>query len=309
MCEEIKKTTQKTTNTRDGVVFTNAAFQSCHCPASTAADAAVINMALPGMDGGFRSMSLATPGECTIPNARQDFMNSLKLGPDAGRPTNLVADIDGARPAPGAGQYTNKQTYYEPTDIRGAGPMKLIRNTNAIDYSMKLDDIDGAQPKPYTFKTKREVNPLMPQYKLPSAEMAEPTVPKFIRDSYNIGDIEGTKPRPRHRFATVRLWKVGGGFSPPNTHAFSPSLPACFGFAAFLTHRRHCPTRLCLSALRSVRITPCWTLRVHRRTGSHGTCALASKLHRRRPCSMYRILTTWALSPAGPLTHRPLCTG
>jgi hypothetical protein len=149
------------------------------------------------------TMSLATSGACTIPNSRQDFLKSLKLGPAAGRPTNQVLDIDGARPAPGAGRYTNKQTYYEPSDIRGARPSTLVRDTNAIDFSMKLDDIDGARPKPYTFKTNREVNPLMPEYKLPSAAMADPTVPKFIRDSYDVGDIAGTKPRPRHRFATV----------------------------------------------------------------------------------------------------------
>ena len=70
-------------------------------------------------------MSLATPGECTIPNARQDFMNSLKLGPDAGRPTNLVADIDGA--APPRRWPVHEQANLLRADIRGAGPMKLIR--------------------------------------------------------------------------------------------------------------------------------------------------------------------------------------
>ena len=156
------------------------------------------------MDG-LHTMSVTSYGPSTIPNARSDFMNSLKLGPSAGRPTNLVSDIDGAQPAAGAGRFTNKQYLYEPSDITGAKPSKLIRNTNSVDYSMKLDDIDGAQPKPYSFRTSRHVNPLVPQYKLPSFEKAEPTVPKFIRDSYDVADIEGTKPRPRHRFATVSV--------------------------------------------------------------------------------------------------------
>lgn len=45
------------------------------------------------------------------------------------------------------------------------------------------------------------MNPLVPQYKLPTAQSSEPPQPKFIRDAHNVGDIEGTRPKPLYRFA------------------------------------------------------------------------------------------------------------
>jgi hypothetical protein len=100
-------------------------------------------MALPGMqDERFVTMSLGTEGSSTIPNYRQEHYKSLQLGPAAGRPTNMVRDIEGAQPAP-LYKYTNKPSYYDPHDIRGTKSNKLIRDTNSIDYTLKLDDIEG----------------------------------------------------------------------------------------------------------------------------------------------------------------------
>lgn len=100
-------------------------------------------MALPGMvPDRYTSMNLATVGASTIPNYRAEHFSSLKLGPDAGRPTNQVSDIQGAHPS-GLYKYTNKPQFYDPRDIRGTTSIKLIRDTNSTDYTLKLDDIEG----------------------------------------------------------------------------------------------------------------------------------------------------------------------
>jgi hypothetical protein len=63
-------------------------------------------------------------------------------------------------------------------------------------YYLRDDDIQGTKPAIATFKTKREPsNPLNPVYKLPSFEPLEPVIPRFIRDSINVDDIGGTKPK------------------------------------------------------------------------------------------------------------------
>jgi hypothetical protein len=90
----------------------------------------------------FGSMSLATEGRSTIRNDKQEFFKSLKLGPDAGRPTNMVEDIEGAQPQ-SMYKFTSKPSFYDPRDIKGTTSTQLIRDTNAVDYALKLDDIEG----------------------------------------------------------------------------------------------------------------------------------------------------------------------
>lgn len=90
----------------------------------------------------FGTMSLATEGRSTMRNEKQEFFRSLKLGPDAGRPTNMVHDIQGAQPQ-GMYKFTAKPSFYDPRDIRGTTSTKLIRDTNSVDYTLKLDDIEG----------------------------------------------------------------------------------------------------------------------------------------------------------------------
>lgn len=100
-------------------------------------------MALPGYDPNpYKTMSLATNGPATIPNFQAEHRKSLQLGPAAGRPTNQTNDIEGAAPA-GLYKFVNKPSFYDPRDIRGNTSLKLIRDTNSIDYTLKLDDIEG----------------------------------------------------------------------------------------------------------------------------------------------------------------------
>jgi len=89
-------------------------------------------------------------------------------------------------------------------DIEQSGPKRLHQPLNKPYYYMRDDDIPYAKPSSNnSLKTKREPsNPLNPVYKLASFEPLEPVVPKFIRDSINVNDIEGTKPKnaqPKHQ--------------------------------------------------------------------------------------------------------------
>lgn len=115
---------------------------------------------------------------------------------------NRTNDIEGAQPELRHLRYCNQRpNLYHTGDIGKAQPSTLHRDTNSQDYTLHLDDIEGAHPKPYTFKTQRLVDPMNPEYKLPTTQLAAHPQPKFVRDAYSIGDIEGTAPRPRFRFA------------------------------------------------------------------------------------------------------------
>ena len=75
--------------------------------------------------------------------------------------------------------------------------MRLHKDTNKPDRQLYHDDIEGSKPRnKFLFRTKRCVNPLEPEYTLPSFVISPPVAPKFTRDSYDVSDIEGTKSRP-----------------------------------------------------------------------------------------------------------------
>lgn len=63
------------------------------------------------------------------------------------------------------------------------------------DFSLRVDDIDGARPKRRTSHLgKRCVNPLNPEYTLPSYKPVQPIIPRFRRCNIQIKDIEKTQP-------------------------------------------------------------------------------------------------------------------
>jgi hypothetical protein len=67
---------------------------------------------------------------------------------------------------------------------------------------MCIDDIEGTRAKVRNsmFLTKRHVNPLEPHYSLPSFAPGEPVVPRQLRNTMDISDIEGSCAKDqRHR--------------------------------------------------------------------------------------------------------------
>ncbi|KAL3659679.1 hypothetical protein V7S43_015354 [Phytophthora oleae] len=120
-----------------------------------------------------------------------------KRQPD--RPTNDVTDILGARPLLKNHVHVNKPHFYDAHDIKGSTSLELHpKNRRAgSDDRFKQLPIEGTTSLPAGFRTDRVVNPLEPSYKLPSFTKAPPIEPKFLRDSYNVSDIDGTSIKIR----------------------------------------------------------------------------------------------------------------
>ncbi|POM60834.1 hypothetical protein PHPALM_30256 [Phytophthora palmivora] len=95
--------------------------------------------------------------------------------------------------------YINKPHFYDVHDIKGSTSMELHpKNWRAgSDDRFKQLPIEGTTSHPAGFHTNRVVNPLEPNYKLPSFTKAPSVEPKFLRDSYNVSDIEGTSIKIR----------------------------------------------------------------------------------------------------------------
>ncbi|CEG43268.1 uncharacterized protein PHALS_13475 [Plasmopara halstedii] len=134
------------------------------------------------------------------------------------RATNDVTDIRGAKPLLKNHMYVNKPHFYDPRDIKGSTSMELhpkSRNAGSDDRFKQLP-IEGSTPRPSGFRTDRVVNPLEPTYKLPSFNQAPLLAPKFLRDSYNVADIEGTCIKIRdikHPRDVLKLNDIAGAYA------------------------------------------------------------------------------------------------
>ncbi len=94
--------------------------------------------------------------------------------------------------------YTNRND-----DIERSHPKLLHIGLNKPEYNLNSRDISGNSPSCVIFKTNREpFNPLEPKYKLPEVEYLDPPVPKFIRDSIQINDIQGSYPKKYYKWET-----------------------------------------------------------------------------------------------------------
>jgi hypothetical protein len=112
-----------------------------------------------------------------------------------------VADIDGAQPYDPILRLTNKPDLYKPNDIAGSSSMRLHKDTNRVDRRLQHEDIEGSKPKRSVFlHAGRQVNPLDPDYKLPANTWTAPPEPRFLRDSYNVDDIAGTRSQPLYKY-------------------------------------------------------------------------------------------------------------
>lgn len=113
-------------------------------------------------------------------------------------------DIEGAQPRLPGYRFVNKPEYANITrDIERAHPSKLHPYINRPEFRLMTKDIEFAQPSSKEFKTNRiGHNPLVPVYNLPKFEVRPITPPRFIRDSINPTDIEGTKSNSYFKWCT-----------------------------------------------------------------------------------------------------------
>jgi hypothetical protein len=121
----------------------------------------------------------------------------------ATRDINRCNDIDGATSSvPYASKYTNKPETLPTVD--GSTCKSLTHSRNVRDLSLYIDDIDGTRHsiKDRMMRTKRHVNPLVPEYALPSAIPADIPQKKFIRDNLSTADIDGARPKKDRVYET-----------------------------------------------------------------------------------------------------------
>jgi hypothetical protein len=183
-------------------------------------------------ESGFATMNLVAGGCCTMSKDR-DARGRTVLRP-ATRDNLSVADIDGAQPYDPILRLTNKPDLYKPNDIAGSSSMRLHKDTNRVDRRLQHEDIEGSKPKRSVFlHAGRQVNPLGkgtavfvlyafarseqlfdtdqgllmidcmctdPDYKLPANTWTAPPEPRFLRDSYNVDDIAGTRSQPLYKY-------------------------------------------------------------------------------------------------------------
>lgn len=143
--------------------------------------------------GNYESMSIAASGNPCLEQATKKVFQE--------RITNYLEDIDGS-------QHKNKyEKFYRDTIIMNStgddsiiSRNKQTRRENVRD-ALFIDDIDGVRRrvKDKMIETKRCINPLEPDYKLPEIEIRVHTPPRFLRDSTRLDDIVGSSPVPLYR--------------------------------------------------------------------------------------------------------------
>jgi hypothetical protein len=148
-------------------------------------------------------MSIASGGQSTLPKCSTKVF-ALKN-------TNDVSDIDGARSAVRYKVYEDKPQFLFTGDIEGAQSKVLARTRNTRDNTLYIDDIEGTRRtiKDRMMRTTRHVDPLCPNYPLPSYASMESIQMKFVKDPLEIHDIEGTHPKPKKTFSTRDIMSVG----------------------------------------------------------------------------------------------------
>jgi len=144
----------------------------------------------------YTAMSITSAGPSTLPNQKAPVRIFAE------RNVNQCNDIEGATASkPYADKFSNK-----PADlgyIHGSAPKALTHTRNVQDLSLFIDDIDGTRHsiKDRMMRTKRHVNPLVPEYDLPSYVPSDIPEPKFVRDTLSIRDIDGAFPKSARTFA------------------------------------------------------------------------------------------------------------
>lgn len=146
-------------------------------------------------------MSIASLGDATLPRpSKRPFQEKR---------TNDISDISGATSGPKYERFYNKPQPQQ-SDVAGSTSKPLSWSRNVRDNSLYIDDIEGTRHtvKDRMMRTTRNVNPLQPEYKLPSFVPAENPVPKFMKDPQYHEDIDGSTVKPKKYFETRDIMNV-----------------------------------------------------------------------------------------------------
>jgi hypothetical protein len=130
---------------------------------------------------------LATMNLSTIPNKPQlvrSEKESFALRTD---------DIAGARHVP---RQIVERDWMDTSDIPGTCAKPMVNESKPPVDIMRVDDIEGSKPRVFRHlpHSTRMLNPVDPQYHLPSKPPEPVDVPRFIRDSMYNDDVDGAHP-------------------------------------------------------------------------------------------------------------------
>jgi len=141
----------------------------------------------------YTTLSIASLGPATLPKEEKKQIR--------GRESNDVSDIEGTRTINKYEKYTNKPQFLN-SEVAGATSKVLSHSRNVPDRTLEIDDIDGTRffIRNRFFRTQRKIDPLQPNYNLPSYIPAEPVEPKFIRDTLYHDDVDGSRTKPPRPF-------------------------------------------------------------------------------------------------------------
>eukprot|EP01036_Dinobryon_divergens_P031305 gene31305-40677_t len=150
-------------------------------------------------------MSITSYGPSTLPKEGNKLLARFQE-----KKINDISDIEGARSQPKYKHYFSDKPAFLPSDVEGSTSKPLTHTRNTRDNSLYIDDIEGTRfvIKDRMMKTNRHVNPLEPEYSLPSYATAEIPETKFIKDPLNNKDIEGAQVRPKRWYATRDIMAV-----------------------------------------------------------------------------------------------------
>ncbi|GKT34867.1 hypothetical protein ADUPG1_008140 [Aduncisulcus paluster] len=132
--------------------------------------------------------------------SRKDTSQSFSLRTD---------DIPGAQPRKNAWKQRTDGSGPNYDSYEGVHPRQLHPSSISRDVLIHTTrDIEGAYPKEKGFRTTRHVDPLNPQYKLPTTKTIKAPTPKFLRDTLDVTDIKGTKTKPLYVGPTKDLMRT-----------------------------------------------------------------------------------------------------
>ena len=101
------------------------------------------------------------------------------------------------------GVFTNKVDFINKVDdIERTNPKILHYKLDKPEYNLSNADIEKSSPNMGNLKTTRCTNPLEPKYNLAKVEELPNEIPRFIRDSIDIKDIDGAKPKKYFKWQT-----------------------------------------------------------------------------------------------------------
>jgi hypothetical protein len=143
----------------------------------------------------YGSMSIASFGPSTLPDAKRT------TGRFAIKTLTDNSDIDGSYHTNKYDSFCNKYHKFQQDEVIGNRSAARTWTRNTADLQLQVDDIEGARVvrAKGIYNTNRHINPLGPEYVLPTYAKAEAPVVPLRRDALDHADIAGSNSKPLYK--------------------------------------------------------------------------------------------------------------